>query len=300
MKDKILKIFSSNIKIKVTGKNINNFLKRLIYNNINIIKVVNISYKEADLIINYQDLEKINKYKTIYNIEVIEYQGKLKLLKLIKKNIFIISFLILSLIIIYILSNVIFSVEVIHSNSSIIKLLEKELNYYGIKKYSFVKSYNEIEEKLERTFGPNLNDADYLIEARKIIEKDSIIMNITETLIDKLYKVKDREIFKKVKEKNENVKVIIATNHLSFVRNFIGETFNIDYLDDLIISAEIHKIKPNSDFYEYILNKYNIDSKELLFLDDNIDNVNGAKQLGINTIKVEKNTNLIEEIGKFI
>ena len=69
---------------------------------------------------------------------------------------------------------------------------------------------SEIEEKLERMFGPNLNDADYLIEARKIIEKDSIIMNITETLIDKLYKVKDREIFKKVKEKNENVKVIIA------------------------------------------------------------------------------------------
>ena len=111
---------------------------------------------------------------------------------------------------------------------------------------------SEIEEKLERMFGPNLNDADYLIEARKIIEKDSIIMNITETLIDKLYKVKDREIFKKVKEKNENVKVIIATNHLSFVRNFIGESFNVDYLDDLIISAEIHKIKPNSDFYEYI------------------------------------------------
>ena len=108
------------------------------------------------------------------------------------------------------------------------------------------------------------------------------------------------EIFKKVKEKNENVKVIIATNHLSFVRNFIGESFNVDYLDDLIISAEIHKIKPNSDFYEYILNKYNIDSKELLFLDDNIDNVNGAKQLGINTIKVEENTNLIEEISNFI
>lgn len=159
---------------------------------------------------------------------------------------------------------------------------------------------SEIEEKLERMFGPNLNDADYLVEARKLIEKDSIIMNITEALIDKLYKVKDREIFKKIKEKNENVKLIIATNHLSFVRDFIGESFNIDYLDDLIISAEIHKIKPNADFYEYILNKYNIDSKELLFLDDNIDNVNGAKRLGINTIKVEKNINLIDKVTEFI
>lgn len=159
---------------------------------------------------------------------------------------------------------------------------------------------SEVEEKLERMFGPNLNDEDYLIEARKIIEKDLEVINTTKVLIDKLYKVKDKEILKKIKEKNENVKVIIATNHLSFVKDFIKESFNIDYLDDIIISAEIHKIKPNLDFYQYILNKYDIESKELLFLDDNINNINGAQTLGINTIKVEKDTNLIDEISKFI
>ena len=39
----------------------------------------------------------------------------------------------------------------------------------------------DVENKLERMFGPNLNDSDYLIEARKLIEKDSIIMNTTES-----------------------------------------------------------------------------------------------------------------------
>lgn len=159
---------------------------------------------------------------------------------------------------------------------------------------------SEVEEKLERMFGPNLNDEDYLQQAKEIAKKDLEIINTTKVLIDKLYKVKDKEIFKKIKEKNENVKVIIATNHLSFVKDFIKESFNIDYLDDLIISAEIHKIKPNLDFYQYILNKYGIESKELLFLDDNINNINGAQILGINTIKVEKDTNLIDEISKFI
>lgn len=159
---------------------------------------------------------------------------------------------------------------------------------------------SEVEEKLERMFGPNLNDEDYLIEARKIIEKDLEIINTTKVLINKLYKVKDKKMLKKIKEINENVKIIIATNHLSFVKDFIKESFNIDYLDDIIISAEIHKIKPNLDFYQYILNKYGIESKELLFLDDNINNINGAQTLGINTIKVEKDTNLIDEISKFI
>lgn len=159
---------------------------------------------------------------------------------------------------------------------------------------------SEVEEKLERMFGPNLNDEDYLKQAKKIVEKDLEVINTTKILINKLYKVKDKKIFKKINEINENVKIIIATNHLSFVKDFIKESFNIDYLDDIIISAEIHKIKPNLDFYQYILNKYSIESKELLFLDDNINNINGAQALGINTIKIEKDTNLIDEISKFI
>lgn len=159
---------------------------------------------------------------------------------------------------------------------------------------------SEVEEKLERMFGPNLNDEDYLKQAKKNVEKDLEVINTTKILINKLYKVKDKKIFKKINEINENVKIIIATNHLSFVKDFIKESFNIDYLDDIIISAEIHKIKPNLDFYQYILNKYSIESKELLFLDDNINNINGAQALGINTIKIEKDTNLIDEISKFI
>lgn len=156
------------------------------------------------------------------------------------------------------------------------------------------------EDKLERMFGPNINDSDYLSLASKIVSKDVSINNVTKELIDKLYIVKDREIFKKLKEKYNDIKIIIATNHLSYVRDFIYKYFDVDHLDDLIISSEIHKIKPNADFYEYVLNKFNISSSELLFLDDNIDNVNGAKKLGINTIKVEKDTDLIIEISKFI
>ena len=71
-------------------------------------------------------------------------------------------------------------------------------------------------------------------------------------------------------------------------------------MDDLIISAEINRIKPNLDFYEFILDKYKINATELLFLDDNIENVNGANALGIQTIKVEKNSNLVSEVELYI
>ena len=88
MKDKIFKIFSSSIKIRVTGRNVNNFINKLIRSKIDLVRVIPVSYKEVDIVINYNDLEKVNKIKSIYEVDIIDYYGKLKYLKLIKKNIF--------------------------------------------------------------------------------------------------------------------------------------------------------------------------------------------------------------------
>ena len=95
MKEKIFRIFSSNIKIRVSGRNINNFIKRIIKNNIKIVKLTPRSHKEVDLIIDYNDLEEIEKYKTIYDIKIVRYYGKLHIIKFLKKNRFILLFLLL-------------------------------------------------------------------------------------------------------------------------------------------------------------------------------------------------------------
>lgn len=152
------------------------------------------------------------------------------------------------------------------------------------------------EKKLEKMFGPNINDSEYLLEAKKIFNNDSIIIGTTEKLIDKLYEPREIDIFKKLKERYKNIKIIIATNHISLVRNFIEKTFESVYLDDILISSEMHKIKPNPEFYEFILKKYKIKPNELLFVDDNIDNINSAKKIGIETIKIDKNSNIFAEI----
>ena len=51
MKEKLFRIFSSNIKIRISGRNINNFIRRIINNNINIVRLIPRGYKEVDLII---------------------------------------------------------------------------------------------------------------------------------------------------------------------------------------------------------------------------------------------------------
>ena len=159
---------------------------------------------------------------------------------------------------------------------------------------------NDKEDKIERLFGPNLSDEEYLNNKINIIYDKNELIDITKNIINKLYYVKDKDIFKKIKDKYNNVKIIIATNYVSYVKDFIINNFNSSYLDDIIISSEIHLIKPNYDFYKYILDKYNINSDNVLFLDDNKDNIESADEMGINTILVNKSMNIYDEICKYM
>ena len=45
---------------------------------------------------------------------------------------------------------------------------------------------------------------------------------------------------------------------------------------------------------------YNINSNNVLFLDDNKDNIESAGKMGINTILVNKNMNIYDEICKYM
>lgn len=229
MKDKILKIFSSSIKIKVTGRNINNFLKRLINNNINIEKVIPISHKEIDLIINYQDLDKVLKLKTIYNIKIVRYYGKLRIIKRIKKDIFILSSLLISLLLIYTLSNVIFKVEVIHSNKNIIKLVTKELEDNGIKKYKFVKNYQEIEKIKNKILEENKDTLEWLEIIR---EGTKYTIRVEERIINN--KPKDNKIYNIVASKNAVIKNIYAESgeKIRSINTYVKK-------GDIIISPDI-------------------------------------------------------------
>lgn len=235
MKDKIFKIFSSSIKIKITGRNINNFLKRIIRNNINIIKVIPISYKEMDLIIDYKDLDKIEKLKTIYNIKIIRYYGKLRILKRIKKNIFILSFLLIGLFLVYILSNLILSIEVIHSNNNIIKLVENELEENGIKKYRFALSYDEVEKVKKKILEDNKDSLEWL---EIIKEGTKYIVRVEERIINNV--PDDNNIYDIVASKGAVIKSIYAKSgeKIRDVNTYVKK-------GDIVISSKI--ILPNNE-----------------------------------------------------
>ena len=136
--------FQKIIEIEVQGKNLERFIKRLMRNRISLLKIKKVNDKCFRILIYSKDLEKIEDIKTIYEVNVIRKHGLLKLNEIIKKNRILIIFLMIGYFVLLLLSNTIFSVEVIHTDKSLCELLINEFASHGISKYHLKKSYKEL------------------------------------------------------------------------------------------------------------------------------------------------------------
>ena len=155
-----------------------------------------------------------------------------------------------------------------------------------------------IEDKIERFFGPNKSDLEFINQVKEITNlSETEIINITKNIINKLYGLKDKDIVKKLKEKYPNIKLVIATNHVSYIKEYIKN--NID-IEDIIISADINKIKPNPDFYYAVANILNEEPNNILFVDDNQNNIDGAKEIGMQTIKIDRYDDVFDKISRYL
>lgn len=150
------------IRIKITGSNVNSYMKRIIKSKISFIKVIPISKKEVDIILKNSEYEKLISIRSIYEIEIVEKLGILKFGEILFKNKILLLFLMLGLFLIYNLSNVIFSVEVIHHDKNIRDVVMGELSKYGIKKYGMKKSYQELEIIEDKILNDNKDILEWL------------------------------------------------------------------------------------------------------------------------------------------
>ena len=68
------------------------------------------------------------------------------------------------------------------------------------------------------------------------------------------------------------------------------------FFEKVYYSCRIGLRKPNSDIFEFVLKNHGLEPKETLFIDDTLQNVEGAKKAGINGKLLKKN----EEVGELL
>jgi len=207
MRNTFIDKIESSVKVVIEGKNINNYIKRLIKEKINIINLKYINYNKVEIIIKYSDYLKLKDNRSIYKLKIIDKYGKIKFKDKIKNNYILLLSLIIGIFIIIFLSNIIFNIEIIHTNKDIIELIEKELKNYNIEKYEFKKSYNEIEKIEDKILENNKTKLEW-IEIEEVGTK--YIIRIEERKIKENNKnTKYQNI---VMEKSGMLKKIIATS----------------------------------------------------------------------------------------
>ena len=175
-------MFLNLIDIKVSGRNPEKIIKKLKDKNIDIYNIKYVKYNLIILRIKKEDYNNLDYLKVLYDIEIIEFYGIDKIKYLIKKNIYLLISIFISISVLILLTNTIFDVSVIHNNKSIRDTILRELKNNGIDKYHLKKSYKELDSIKKKILDKHSNEIEWL-EIKSVGVK--YIVRVEERIIKK-------------------------------------------------------------------------------------------------------------------
>lgn len=92
------------------------------------------------------------------------------------------------------------------------------------------------------------------------------------------------DVFRQLKESG-CYKLYALTNWQADLFNIALVRYNfLHWFDGRVVSGEEKTRKPFPEFYQILLDRYTVKPEEALFIDDNLRNVNAARDLGIGSI----------------
>ncbi|MFZ1291875.1 MAG: HAD-IA family hydrolase [Melioribacteraceae bacterium] len=176
----------------------------------------------------------------------------------------------------------------------------------------WIENYNKIEiglgEKYHQKYLENyLIHRDY--EAGKITDEEFISINL-DWLDNKVTTQQFCEIYSNIFTKNENVikllpilkekfKLVLLSNTSGIHKKFGWENNDfLKYFDKLFLSHEVGAVKPEEKIYKAVENFTGESVESHIFIDDILDYIIAAKNLGWDGIQFIGYENLVEEFNK--
>lgn len=144
----------------------------------------------------------------------------------------------------------------------------------------------------------NKEDAIEIVKDRTNHINDKIISDFWNNYND--YALVNDDVIKLIRKlKQNNYKIYLLSNINHYTHDYIKKSSLLDIVDGFVFSYIEHKIKPFNSIYNTMINRYNLNPNESLFIDDKEENVNTANRLGILGKKVEPdNYNSVIELLK--
>ena len=153
------------------------------------------------------------------------------------------------------------------------ELLNIEESYDSFKSY-FDKTCNLVESG-------KINDEDFF---NGIIREFNLRIDYYEIIdlynkSNGIYNIEALNLLKRIRDNGNKVYILSNLKKLDY-DNFIRDVSNI-YYDKFYKSYEIGLTKPDKKIYEYVVKDIEVNPNDVLFFDDREENINNAKELGI-------------------
>jgi 2-haloacid dehalogenase len=122
--------------------------------------------------------------------------------------------------------------------------------------------------------------------------------------IEMFYKEWAKMLGREISENTSLIKLLKEKYELFGLTNWSAETFPVAYnkypffkeLEGIVVSGKEKMVKPDKRIYELLLNRYNLKANESLFIDDNLNNIITAKEIGFFTIHIDDTISLKEQL----
>lgn len=149
-----------------------------------------------------------------------------------------------------------------------------------------IKYVQNIDEEIE-VFKEFFNILSTELPQLEINKEKKILLTEDMVLNSKKYKFFD-DVFKVIPRLSEKYKLCIVSDAWPSLREVYKNVGLDKYFTSMIISSELGVTKPNEKMYKKAIESIGLTEKEVIFVDDNPRNCDGAKKLGINTMVLER------------
>ena len=93
---------------------------------------------------------------------------------------------------------------------------------------------------------------------------------------------------------------IISNNPKEWYLRYIEKCDIKNYIDIVVLSSNEHIRKPDKQLFQIAIKKAKIKPEQTIYVDDRIDRVSGAFEIGINLVEFKNTKSCIEEINLLI
>jgi HAD superfamily hydrolase (TIGR01509 family) len=124
------------------------------------------------------------------------------------------------------------------------------------------------------------------------VEEDDLFGRFFHPVLDEL-------MYYLVLELKKLNRVVCGTNTIEEHYATLAERGDYNVFDAVYASHQIGFAKPRPEFYCYIIEQENIPPSQTVFIDDNLENIEAAKNLGIYSFHFTEYERLIEQLGLF-